>query len=125
MHFKGLWGLALLWFSFLCLQRRNSVEDRWYYRQGMTCNGWYSWFLSDEARECSREDLSVSSAPNYWSYGPKAFLNYMNKVYIPSHTRFIPIVYGKMGTTGLAGQMKGVCDCLLLALVQNKSIQSG
>ena len=124
MQIKGLWGSVVVWILFLCLKQLTIKEDCWHYRQGITCNGWYSWFLSDEARECSQGSLSISSSPNYWSYGPKDFLNYMNSLYIPIHTGLIPIVYGKMGTTGLAGQMKGVCDCLLLALVQNKSIQS-
>lgn len=124
MRFIWLWGSVLVWILYECFQRLSIDEDHWYYRQGITCNGWYPWSLSFRARECYRGRLTVSALPNYWSYGPKEFIQYMDDLYIPIHTDFIPIVYGKMGTTGLAGQMKGVCDCLLLALLQNKSIQS-
>lgn len=34
------------------------------------------------------------------------------------------IVYEKKGTTGMAGQISGVCDSLLLALLHNRPFQS-
>lgn len=62
-----------------------------------------------------------------WRSGPIAFSRYMNREYIPfhkSHTNTSnPIVYIKKGTTGIAGQMRGVCDVLLLSIIHNRVLK--
>lgn len=40
------------------------------------------------------------------------------------HLRRNQIVYEKKGTTGMAGQISGVCDSLLLALLHDRPFQS-
>lgn len=70
-----------------------------------------------------------SSSPSYgWSYGPVPLQTYMNTTYlrIQSNPRLRrnQIVYEKKGTTGMAGQISGVCDSLLLALLHDRPFQS-
>ena len=63
-----------------------------------------------------------------WTYGPSTFLHFMNTQF-PSiqqqarrHKK--TIVYQKKGTTGMAGQITGVCDSLLLAILHKRPFQS-
>lgn len=69
---------------------------------------------------------SVSHFPSKeWKYGPSEFVSYMNHVYLPNQGIFKKkLVYKKRGTTGIAGQMKGACDTLLLAILSNRTFQS-
>lgn len=60
--------------------------------------------------------------PVVWEYGPHSFVNALKTTYFSSSYRSAHrIVYSKRGTTGIAGQMKGVCDTFLLALLHNYS----
>ena len=65
-----------------------------------------------------------------WAFGPPLFLEYMNTKYKALQRKRVSqpkrrIVYEKKGTTGMAGQMIGVCDTLLLAILHDRAIQSG
>ena len=69
-----------------------------------------------------------SNITSSWIYGPPTFLHFMNTQF-PSiqqqarrHKK--TIVYQKKGTTGMAGQITGVCDSLLLAILHNRPFQS-
>ena len=73
--------------------------------------------------------IPATAAPSYgWSYGPLPLQHFMNTTYlrIQSNPRLRrnQIVYEKKGTTGMAGQISGVCDSLLLALLHNRPFQS-
>lgn len=73
--------------------------------------------------------LQPSGLESSWVFGPPPFLDYMNTKYkaIQRKRAFQPrrrIVYEKKGTTGMAGQMIGVCDTLLLAVLHDRAIQS-
>ena len=62
--------------------------------------------------------------PPRWDYSPGSFRDYLRDVYFLSfYNSSHRIVYSKRGTTGIAGQMKGVCDSFLLALLKNYSFQ--
>ena len=69
------------------------------------------------------------SADANWVYGPSRFLKYMNTEYQriqQNGTRLSTqlIVYEKKGTTGMAGQIVGVCDALLLGILHDRPVQS-
>lgn len=68
-----------------------------------------------------RNAMTVRS---HWNSGSEQFINYMNKQFIPfqaQHTNDSnPIIYVKRGTTGIAGQMRGVCDVLLLSIIHQR-----
>ena len=64
-----------------------------------------------------------------WFYGPSDFVWYMNTVYKRFHRENVQftkkrIVYEKKGTTGMAGQMFGVCDALFLGVLHKRVVQS-
>lgn len=64
-----------------------------------------------------------------WVTGSDTFMSYMNTFYIPKiqnsvHNATDQIIYQKKGSTGIANQMFGVCDILLLGILNNRSIQS-
>ena len=64
-----------------------------------------------------------------WFYGPSDFVWYMNTVYKRFHRENVQftkkqIVYEKKGTTGMAGQMFGVCDALFLGILHKRVVQS-
>ena len=70
-----------------------------------------------------------SSADAKWVYGPSRFLKYMNTEYQRiqqngTHRSAQLIVYEKKGTTGMAGQIVGVCDALLLGILHDRPVQS-
>ena len=70
-----------------------------------------------------------SSTDAEWVYGPSRFLKYMNTEYQSiqqNGTRRSAqlIVYEKKGTTGMAGQIVGVCDALLLGILHDRPVQS-
>ena len=71
---------------------------------------------------------SVSKPKTIWKSGSKAFRLYMKDYYLPflhaNTNASNPIVYVKKGTTGIAGQMRGVCDILLLGILHNRVIKS-
>ena len=62
-----------------------------------------------------------------WKSGHRSFKSYMRNVYIPmliDHTNDTnPIVYIKHGTVGIAGQMCGICDGLLLSILNNRTFK--
>ena len=63
-----------------------------------------------------------------WIYGPPAFLHFMNtrfpSIQQQARRHKKTIVYQKKGTTGMAGQITGVCDSLLLAILHKRPFQS-
>ena len=70
----------------------------------------------------SLESNAMQHIPVVWEYGPHSFVNALKTTYFSSSNRSAHrIVYSKRGTTGIAGQMKGVCDTFLLALLHNYS----
>ena len=74
--------------------------------------------------------LTPTGNESKWVYGPPLFLKYMNTKYKTIQRKRVSqpkhrIVYEKKGTTGMAGQMIGVCDTLLLGILHNRGIQSG
>ena len=101
--------------------------------------------LSEPLDDASDTSLDLSAKPSFkplsfsflkrtsnesnWVFGPPPFLEYMNTKYKSLQRKrvFQPrrrIVYEKKGTTGMAGQMIGVCDTLLLAILHDRAIQS-
>lgn len=83
---------------------------------------------SDYYFNASSRLRTISTPKTMWKSGPKSFQRYMIESYLPflqSHTNVSnPIVYIKRGTTGIAGQMRGVCDVLLLGILHNRVIKS-
>ena len=72
----------------------------------------------------STSSITTSS----WVYGPPSFLHFMNNKYPTIQQNALKrkrtIVYQKKGTTGMAGQITGVCDSLLLAIIHERPFQS-
>lgn len=73
--------------------------------------------------------LKLTGNESNWVFGPPPFLEYMNTKYKSLQRKRVSqpkrrIVYEKKGTTGMAGQMIGVCDTLLLAILHDRAIQS-
>lgn len=63
-----------------------------------------------------------------WISGPETFVNFMNKQYLPRFQQEMEIttnqiIYQKAGTVGIANQMYGVCDTLLLGILNNRLFQ--
>lgn len=71
-----------------------------------------------------RDFLTVKSK---WISGTKELIDYMNNQFIPfekEHTNDTnPIIYMKRGTTGIAGQMRGACDALLLSMLNKREFK--
>ena len=72
--------------------------------------------------------INISDPVTEWISGSSQFIHYMNTVFIPNQKKNILnqnklIVYAKRGTTGIAGQMSGMCDVLLLAILNNRVFQ--
>ena len=64
-----------------------------------------------------------------WNTGNVSFVEYMNNVYIPVQEQNVrkassTIIYQKRFVAGIANQIMGVCDTLIMGLVNNRSIQS-
>ena len=64
-----------------------------------------------------------------WNAGEAEFIEYMNSVYIPTHRREVKseastLIYQKRANAGVANQIMGTCDVLLLGIVNNRSVQS-
>ena len=64
-----------------------------------------------------------------WNAGEAEFIDYMNSVYIPTHRREVKeesstLIYQKRANAGVANQIMGTCDVLLLGIVNNRSVQS-
>ena len=64
-----------------------------------------------------------------WNAGEAEFIEYMNSVYIPTHRREVEseastLIYQKRANAGVANQIMGTCDVLLLGIVNNRSVQS-
>ena len=64
-----------------------------------------------------------------WNAGEAEFIEYMNSVYIPTHRREVKeesstLIYQKRVYAGVANQIMGTCDVLLLGIVNNRSVQS-
>ncbi len=71
----------------------------------------------------------VESSDATWIAGSDTFVSYMNTYYLPFqkhsiHNATDQIIYQKKGSIGIATQLFGVCDILLLGIVNNRSIQS-
>lgn len=71
---------------------------------------------------------SVSENLTSWIYGPNDWVRYMNEEYKPFYEQNVAttnkrIVYEKKGTTGMAGQLFGVCDTLLLGVLHQRVVQ--
>ena len=63
-----------------------------------------------------------------WNAGEAEFIDYMNSVYIPTHRREVKeesstLIYQKRANAGVANQIMGTCDVLLLGIVNNRSVQ--
>ena len=71
-----------------------------------------------------RDFMTVRSK---WISGTKELIDYMNNQFIPfekEHTNDTdPIIYMKRGTTGIAGQMRGACDALLLSMLNKREFK--
>ena len=72
--------------------------------------------------------INISDPITGWISGSSQFIRYMNTVFIPNQKKNILnqnklIVYAKRGTTGIAGQMSGMCDVLLLAILNKRVFQ--
>ena len=70
----------------------------------------------------------ISKPVARWISGPEHFQDYMNSVFIPRQEANMKnekkhIVYVKRGTTGIAGQMAGMCDVLLTAITNDRVFQ--
>ena len=71
---------------------------------------------------------STSKKESDWYFGPSRFVEYMNTKYRLIQLKRVSnpkkrIVYEKKGTTGMAGQMFGVCDTLLLGILHSRAVQ--
>lgn len=72
--------------------------------------------------------INISRPNTKWISGSSQFVDYMNTVFIPEQEQNVKnrknvIVYMKRGTTGIAGQMSGMCDVLLLAILNRRAFQ--
>ena len=79
-------------------------------------------------RQNSFVPINISDPISEWISGSSQFRQYMNTVFLPQQKKHILdrdklIVYAKRGTTGIAGQMSGMCDVLLLAILNNRVFQ--
>ena len=64
-----------------------------------------------------------------WTAGTPTFEEYINDVYIPVQDREVrngssTLIYQKRTNAGIANQIMGVCDTLILGVVYNRSVQS-
>ena len=63
-----------------------------------------------------------------WITGPETFVNFMNLKYLPRYEKEIAetqsqIIYQKAGSCGITAQMYGVCDSLLLGILNDRLFQ--
>lgn len=87
---------------------------------GFDLNSYYKPYLSSPR--------VISKPVTRWISGPEHFQDYMNSVFIPRQEANMKnerkhIVYVKRGTTGIAGQMAGMCDVLLTAITNDRVFQ--
>ena len=85
--------------------------------------------VTNEERLGHKDSSVVPRNESSWMFGPAPFVAYMNNEYCAlqrNGTRRAEqlIVYQKKGTTGMAGQMAGVCDVLLLGVLHDRPVQS-
>ena len=64
-----------------------------------------------------------------WKKGCADLVQYMNDVFLPLQERDMQnstsrLIYQKHGNAGLANQISGVCDTLVLGVVYNRVVQS-
>lgn len=74
------------------------------------------------------QPIHIDLPKTKWITGNDKFKEYMNNVFIPHQQQHslnttTQIIYLKRGTTGIAGQMSGMCDVLLLAILNNRVFQ--
>ena len=86
-------------------------------------------FIDIKRDEDVQANKTSTSSDSTWFYGPSDLVHYMKTVYTPFHkanskTVNMTIVYEKKGTTGMAGQLFGVCDSLLLGVLHNRVVKS-
>lgn len=63
-----------------------------------------------------------------WITGPETFVKFMNLNYLPRFEKEMAetqsqIIYQKAGNTGIVNQMYGVCDSLLLGILNDRLFQ--
>ena len=63
-----------------------------------------------------------------WITGPEMFVDFMNLNYLPRFEKEMAetqsqIIYQKAGSIGIATQMYGVCDSLLLGILNDRLFQ--
>lgn len=71
----------------------------------------------------------VKPSGTMWISGSDVLISYMNSYYIPLqqnniHNTTDQIIYQKKGNVGIATQLFGVCDILLLGIINDRLIQS-
>lgn len=74
--------------------------------------------------EKSTRPQTISPPSSKWRFGSNSLKKYIMNVYLPfltSQTNALnPVVYLKQDDVGLAGQMLGFCDTLLLCLLNQR-----
>ena len=81
--------------------------------------------FSSYYRDRSSLPIHIEKPKTSWMSGGEEFARYMNEKYIPfveKHTNDSSnvIVYAKRGTTGIAGQISGMCDVLFLSILNDR-----
>lgn len=72
------------------------------------------------------QPLVIDLPKTRWNTGNYKFQSFMNDYFIPfqqANSATFPnkTIYLKRGTTGIAGQMSGMCDVLLLSILNNRT----
>lgn len=72
------------------------------------------------------QPIEITAPKTKWISGNWKFKSYMNDYFIPfqqENAATFPrkTIYLKRGTTGIAGQMSGMCDVLLLSILHNRT----
>lgn len=81
--------------------------------------------FSSYYQDKSSMPIHIEKPKTRWMSGPDPLCKYMNDVYIPltmnhSSDKDKMIIYAKRGTTGIAGQISGMCDVLLLGILNDR-----
>lgn len=106
----------------------NVSDSRFYNSEEVLTPSFHPFNYSQVYFEGSSRLREVKQPIIKWVSGPPAFRDYMNSYYIPFHQQHTndsnPFVYLKRGTTGIAGQMRGACDVLLMSIIHNRVFKS-
>lgn len=81
--------------------------------------------FSSYYRDRSSLPIRIERPRTSWMTGGAEFVKYMNEEYIPFVEKHANdssniIVYAKRGTTGMAGQISGMCDVLFLSILNDR-----